>query len=439
MKIAVVGTGYVGLVSGTCFAELGLHVTCVDKDAGKIEALLRGEIPIYEPGLHDMVKKNVKAGRLSFTTELSEATKGAKAAFIAVGTPPDGTEGGADLKYVHAVARELADCIEDGTVIVTKSTVPVGTGEQVKKIVSKASPDLEFYIASNPEFLREGCAVEDFIKPDRVLVGVDDDRARSLMEALYRPLSDKNILVLFTDIQTAELTKYAANAFLATKIGFINEIADICEKADANIEHLARAMGVDHRIGTTYLKPGPGFGGSCFPKDTLALRKIAADLNAPTQIVDAVISSNDKRKYAMADKIVQACGGSVADKTIGVLGLAFKANTDDMRESAALYILPELIKQGAKIQAYDPEAFAQAKSMLPQAEITWCDSANDALSDVDVATIITEWDEFSNVEILDRIVDNMATPVLVDLRNLFHRDRVKARGIEYHSIGRSKV
>jgi UDPglucose 6-dehydrogenase len=439
MKIAVVGTGYVGLVSGTCFAELGLHVTCVDKDQGKIEALLNGKIPIYEPGLEELVKKNVRAGRLRFTTELAEATKDAEAAFIAVGTPPDGTEGGADLKYVHAVAEELAGCIEQGTVIVTKSTVPVGTGEQVKAIVSKANPDLEFYIASNPEFLREGCAVEDFIDPDRVLVGVDNDKARSVMEKLYRPMSDKNVLVLFSDIQTAELTKYAANAFLATKIGFINEIADICEKANANIEHLARAMGVDHRIGTTYLKPGPGFGGSCFPKDTLALRKIADDLNAPTQIVDAVIKSNDKRKYAMADKIIKAAGGSVAGKTIAVLGLAFKANTDDMRESASLYIVPELIKQGAKIQTYDPEAFSQAKGMLPQAEITWCNSTVEALDNADIATIVTEWDEFADVQLLDTIVEKLANPVLVDLRNLFHPDRVKARGIAYHSIGREPV
>ncbi len=438
MKIAVIGTGYVGLVSGTCFAELGLDVVCVDKDKQKIKDLDHNIVPIFEPGLDVLIKKNVEASRLSFTTDLKHAVSGAEVVFIAVGTPPDG-HGGADLTYVHNVARELAATIDDETVVVTKSTVPVGTGEQIQSIISKENPKLKFYVASNPEFLREGCAIEDFLKPDRVLVGTEASEARSVMEALYRPLSDRNVFVIHTDIKTAELTKYAANAYLATKIGFINEIADICEASGANIEDLSRAMGIDHRIGANYLKPGPGFGGSCFPKDTLALRKMSDDYNRHANIVDAVIRSNDQRKIAMASKIIQACGGDVKGKNLAILGLAFKANTDDMRESASVYIIPELIKNGAKINAYDPQAMQQAKALLPQKEIIWHDSAKDALKGGDAAVIITEWEEFADNGFLNDVTTLLKTPILVDLRNLYTHDRVQRRGIAYHSIGRKPV
>lgn len=436
MRIAIIGTGYVGLVSGACFAELGLDVTCVDKDKRKVEMLERGDIPIFEPGLDRIVEKNVAAGRLRFTTSLPEAVKGIHAVFIAVGTPPDEeNDGGADLRYVYGVADELADHIEEDTIIVTKSTVPVGTGDRVKAIIKRKRPDLKFHIASNPEFLREGCAVQDFLQPDRVLVGTESEEAREIMALLYKPLTAQGAALLQTDLRTAELTKYAANAFLATKIAFINEIADICEKVGANIEQLADGIGSDHRIGRNYLSPGPGFGGSCFPKDTLALRKIGRDFEAPTQVVDAVVKSNDNRKHAMAKKIIAANGGDVFCKNIALLGLAFKANTDDMRESPSLVIVPTLRKEGAHIRAFDPEAMEQAQKELGDEEITWCKDAYDALDGADCAVIATEWNEFRNLD-LDEVKKRLKTPLLIDLRNLYPRHYVQKFGLKYVSIGR---
>jgi len=435
MRIAVVGTGYVGLVSGACFSELGINVTCVDKDQRKIESLLSGKIPIFEPGLDKIVKKNHKKKRLRFTTDLSEAVKGVDAVFIAVGTPPDGDEGGADLSFVYGVAGELAKVIDNNTLIVTKSTVPVGTGDRIKAIIKRKNPKLKFSVASNPEFLREGCAVKDFMQPDRIIVGIENDKDKKKLEKLYKPLTRKKFPILFTDIRTAELTKYAANAFLATKIGFINEIADICEKVGANIENVAKGMGMDNRIGANYLFPGPGFGGSCFPKDTLALRKISKDVGAPTKIVESVIYSNEKRKLSMAEKVIEACGGSVKSKTIAILGLAFKANTDDMRHSSSLMILPVLRRAGAHLKVYDPEAMEQAKPLLSEEKTYWCKNSYDALSGADAAVIITEWDEFKKIS-LRKAKKLMKKPTIIDLRNLFSPEEMKKNGFKYSSIGR---
>ncbi len=439
MKIVVVGTGYVGLVSGTCFSEIGHNVICVDNNQKKIDDLEKGIIPIFEPGLDQLVEKNVKYGRLSFSTKLSEAVKGASAVFIAVGTPPKGDDGGADLTYVYAVAKELANVVEDGTCVITKSTVPVGTNAEVRKTIAKANPSLNFTVASNPEFLREGCAIEDFLSPDRVLVGSDSSDARSIMEEIYRPFTDKNILVLFTDIQTAELTKYAANAFLATKIAFMNEIADICEKVDASIEHLARGIGADHRIGKEYLKPGPGYGGSCFPKDTLALSKISDDVEAPTHIVKTVIESNNQRKKNLSKKIIAFYGGDVKGKVFGVLGLAFKAETDDMRDSPALDIIPALVEAGAIVRAYDPEAMGQAQLALQGVDVEYCNDTISAIKDADAAIILTEWNEFKALE-KDDFTNNLKAPTTVmDFRNLFIRQQMIDWKINYLSIGRATV
>jgi len=435
MCIAVIGTGYVGLVSGACFAELGIKVICVDKDINKINALLSGKIPIFEPSLAEIVKKNIRNGFLRFTTDIKEAVKNSKVVFIAVGTPPDGNEGGANLSYVYSVAEELSDIIAPKTVIVTKSTVPVGTGHKIKKIISNRNPKLDFDIASNPEFLREGCAVDDFLNPDRIIIGVETTSAKEVMNKLYKPLFEKDSPVIFTDIETAELTKYAANAFLATRIAFVNEMADICEKVGANIEDVTKGMGYDHRIGKYYLSPGPGFGGSCFPKDTLALRKIAIDCDSPSKIVESVIFSNERRKILMAEKVKEACGGSVERKKIAVLGLAFKANTDDMRHSPSLMIIPELMRHGANIKAFDPEAMNQAKAMIIGENIEWCKTSYDALSDADAMVIITEWDEFKKID-LKKAKKLMKKPIIIDLRNLFKPKEMQEKGFTYISVGR---
>jgi len=436
MRITIVGTGYVGLVSGACLAELGHEVTCVDKDLNKISALEKGIIPIYEPGLDTLVIKNHQAERLFFSTDLITTAPDADAVFIAVGTPPDGIEGGADLSYVYGVANELAPVLTDGALIVTKSTVPVGSGDRIRDIIEAQRPELEFSIASNPEFLREGCAVQDFLDPDRVIVGTNDDIGKNRMRAVYKPFIDRGVDVFFTDIRTAELAKYAANAFLATKIAFINEISDICESVKADIEQVALCIGTDHRIGRNYLMPGPGFGGSCFPKDTLALNKISKDAGSPSRIVRSVIDSNEQRKKRMAQKIIAACGGDVDGKIIAILGLAFKANTDDMRHSPALVIIPELIKAGASIRVYDPQAMEQAKLDLESTDaITWCKDPYDAMKNADISTILTEWDAFRTLE-PEKIKSAMNGHTIVDLRNLYGKNHMRNYGLTYISIGR---
>jgi len=431
MKIAVVGTGYVGLVSGACFAELGWHVTCIDKDRKKIAGLKKGNIPIFEPGLRTLVIGNMRAGRLEFSESLADA-KGRDAVFIAVGTPTADGSRKADLSYVFAAAKELCRHLDDQVTVVVKSTV--GTGERVKEIIHKTCPRLTFDMASNPEFLREGCAVQDFLKPDRVIVGVESERAARKMAALYQPLKKKGIPVLFTDVKTAEFTKYAANAFLATKIAFVNEMADICEKVGANIEDVATGMGLDHRIGADYMKPGPGYGGSCFPKDTRALDHVAEELGVPTRIVSTVIDTNEARKVAMVEKVAAACG-SLKGKRIAVLGLAFKANTDDMRDSPALAVVPELARRGAKPAVFDPEAMQQAKPQLKQKSILWCASAEEALKGAEAAVIITEWEVFRKLD-WKKARQAMKKPIVVDLRNILEPADMEKKGFYYLSIGR---
>ncbi|QJR34127.1 UDP-glucose dehydrogenase family protein [Gemmatimonas groenlandica] len=433
MKIAMIGTGYVGLVSGACFAEFGPDVTCVDVDAAKIERLLKGEIPIYEPGLDALVAKGIKSGRLSFTTDLAKAVSEADAVFIAVGTPSRRGDGHADLRYVEAAAIEIAKSLQGYTVVVTKSTVPVGTGRRVAELIRGANPAAEFDVASNPEFLREGSAIGDFMRPDRVVIGAETDRARAVMQALYRPLYLMETPVVMTTLETAELTKYAANAFLATKITFINEIADLCEKVGANVQDVARGMGLDGRIGKKFLHAGPGYGGSCFPKDTIALVRTAQEYGSPARLVETVVQVNDTRKGAMASRVIAACGGSVRGKTIGVLGVAFKPNTDDMRDAPSLAIVPALQDAGAIVRAYDPAAMHEAKALLPG--VHWCDDAYDAAVGADVLVIITEWNEFRALD-LDRVGSSMTQKVLVDLRNVYRAEDVRALGFRYTSIGR---
>ncbi len=433
MKIAMIGTGYVGLVSGACFAEFGPDVTCVDLDADKIERLLRGEIPIYEPGLNALVAKGVKSGRLSFTTDLAKAVSEADAVFIAVGTPSRRGDGHADLRYVEAAAIEIAKSLQGYTVVVTKSTVPVGTGRRVAELIQAANPTAEFDVASNPEFLREGSAIGDFMRPDRVVIGAETDRARAVMHALYRPLYLMETPVVMTTLETAELTKYAANAFLAVKITFINEIADLCEKVGANVQDVARGMGLDGRIGKKFLHAGPGYGGSCFPKDTVALVRTAQEYGAPARLVETVVQVNDTRKGAMASRVITACGGSVRGKTVGVLGVAFKPNTDDMREAPSLAIVPALQDAGATVRAYDPAAMHEATTLLPG--VHWCADAYDVAVGADVLVIITEWNEFRALD-LDRIGASMTRKVLVDLRNVYRGEDVRALGFAYTSIGR---
>jgi UDPglucose 6-dehydrogenase len=436
MNIAVVGTGYVGLVSGTCFAEFGIHVTCIDKDATKIERLKKGEIPIYEPGLEDLVEKQVKAGRLSFTTELKEAVANADAVFIAVGTPPRATDGHADLSYVFQAAEDVAKHLTGYTVIVTKSTVPVGTARKVAETIRASNPNAEFDVCSNPEFLREGAAINDFMRPDRVVIGTDSDQATDIMRALYRPLYLNETPMVVTSPETAEIIKYASNAFLATKITFINEIANLCERTNANVQDVARAMGLDGRIGAKFLHAGPGYGGSCFPKDTLALVQTGELYAAPQNIVNAVVHSNSQRQKDMAARIIAACDGDVAGKKIAILGVSFKPNTDDIRDAPSLVIIPELQKAGAHIAAFDPAAMEHAKKVFTN--VTWCDDTYAAVKDADATVILTEWNEFRALQ-LDRLEELMKTPRLIDLRNIYKLPEMQVRGFHYVSVGRPEV
>ncbi len=432
----MVGTGYVGLVSGVCFAEFGHNVVCVDKDQEKIDRLKDGEIPIFEPGLDDLLRRQIDAGRIKFTTDISEAVKDSEAVFIAVGTPSRRYCRDADLSYVHNAAKEIADNLCGYTVVVNKSTVPVGTGSEVERIIKETAPDADFDVASNPEFLREGAAIDDFMRPDRVVVGVSSDRASDVMREVYRPLYLNETPILFTKRETAEVIKYAANAFLATKITFINEIADLCEKVDADVQHVAKGIGLDGRIGSKFLNAGPGYGGSCFPKDTLALTRAGQKYGAPQRIVESVVSVNEDRKARMADKIIKACGGDVRGKKIGVLGVAFKPNTDDMRDAPSLTIIPILQQAGAQVQAYDPEAMRVAVEMI--GGVSWCDNAYDAASDVDVVAIITEWNEFRALD-LKRLSEVMSGKVVVDLRNIYDAQEMASYGFSYTSVGRSGV
>ena len=433
MRIAMIGTGYVGLVSGACFSEFGVHVTCVDKDAAKIEGLKRGEIPIYEPGLDALVANNVRAGRLAFATDLKQPVAEADAVFIAVGTPSRRGDGHADLTYVFAAAEEIAKSLGHYTVIVTKSTVPVGTGREVSRIVKKHRPDAAFDVVSNPEFLREGSAIGDFMRPDRVVIGADSDRAREVMQALYRPLYLIETPIVFTGLETAELIKYAANSFLAAKITFINEIADLCEKVGADVHDVARGIGLDGRIGRKFLHPGPGYGGSCFPKDTLALAQTARDYGAPVKLVETTIAVNDARKRAMAARVIEACGGSVEGATVAVLGLTFKPNTDDMRDAPSLDVVPALIEAGAAVRAYDPEGMREAKKHLNG--VAWCESAYDAMTEADCLVILTEWNQFRALDVR-RMRQLLRRKLIVDLRNVYNPRDMAAAGFAYHSIGR---
>jgi UDPglucose 6-dehydrogenase len=432
MRIAMIGTGYVGLVSGACLSEFGHSVVCVDKEAQKVAALRAGTIPIYEPRLDEVVATNIKAGRLTFETDISGAVRGADAVFIAVGTPSRRGDGHADLSYVYAAAEEIARALTGYAVIVTKSTVPVGTSREVEKIIRKLRPDLEFDMASNPEFLREGSAIDDFRRPDRVVVGCDTERAREIMREVYRPLYLHETPILFTSRESSELIKYAANAFLATKITFINEMADVCEKVGADVQDVSRGIGLDGRIGGKFLHAGPGFGGSCFPKDTLALRKTAQDLGAPTRIVEAVVAVNDARKLAMAEKIEKAFGG-VKGKTIAILGLTFKPNTDDMRDAPSLVIVPFLQKKGATIRAFDPEGAKEARKLL---NVELCRDAYQALEGADGVVILTEWNEFRALD-MARMKSLLKSPLMIDLRNIYRPNQMAAAGFTYVSVGRA--
>ncbi len=433
MRVAMIGSGYVGLVSGACFAEFGVEVVCVDKDADKIARLTAGEIPIFEPGLEALVAQNASAGRLSFTTDLPAAVSGADIVFIAVGTPSRRGDGHADLSFIHDAAEEIAGALSGYTVVVTKSTVPVGTGREVARIIRAKNNAAEFDIASNPEFLREGAAINDFMRPDRVVVGTDSERAREALGRLYRPLYLLETPIIYTSPETAELIKYATNAFLATKITFINQMADLCEAVGADVHGVARGMGLDGRIGAKFLHPGPGYGGSCFPKDTRALVTTAREKGTPVTIVETVVAANDSRKRAMVDKVVAALDGSVAGKTVGILGLTFKPNTDDMRESPALDIVPALIKAGARIKAYDPEGMEEAARLIEG--LVTCASAEEAIAGADGVVILTEWNRFRSLEPV-AIKAAMAHPVVVDLRNLFSPADMKAAGIRYVCVGR---
>jgi len=433
MRIGMVGTGYVGLVSGVCFAEFGHTVVCVDKDADKVERLKKGEVPIYEPGLDALLKRQIESGRIQFTTDIAEAVKGSEAVFIAVGTPSRRYCRDADLSYVHGAAREIAQNLEGYTVVVNKSTVPVGTAREVETIIREENPNAEFDVASNPEFLREGAAIDDFMHPDRVVVGTASDRAQEVMRGVYRPLFINETPILFTERETAEVIKYAGNAFLATKITFINEIADLCEQVGADVQQVAKGIGLDGRIGSKFLHAGPGYGGSCFPKDTLALTRAGQKYGAPQRIVETVVSVNEDRKSRMADKIIQAAGGDVRGKTIGVLGVAFKPNTDDMRDAPSLTIVPVLQQAGASIKAYDPAAMETAEPLIEN--VTWCDDSYAVAKDADILVILTEWNEFRALD-LKRIHNEMNGDVVVDLRNVYKPAEMKALDFKYTSIGR---
>jgi UDPglucose 6-dehydrogenase len=434
MKIAMIGTGYVGLVSGVCFSDFGHDVVCVDKDPRKIEKLTRGEVPIYEPGLEDLMAKNVAAGRLTFTLDLAQAIEGAEAIFIAVGTPTRRGDGHADLTYVMAAAEEIANIAKDYVVIVTKSTVPVGTNRKIKQVVSKANPALEFDVASNPEFLREGAAIDDFMKPDRVVVGVQTDRAAAVMNDIYRPLYLRDFPVVVTDLESAEMIKYAANAFLAAKITFINEIAALCEKVGADIKQVSKGMGMDNRIGNKFLHAGPGYGGSCFPKDTRALARMGQDYAIPMQITETVIKVNEEIKRRMIDKLLDLCDGSFNGKTIAVLGVTFKPNTDDMRDAPSLTIIPALVGGGARVRVVDPQGRHEGEALLPG--VSWLDDPYKAANNADLLVILTEWNEFRALD-LKRLSRKMASPKMADLRNIYSPQDAKRAGFDaYESVGR---
>ena len=433
MRIAMIGTGYVGLVSGACFADFGHEVACVDKDAKKIASLRAGKIPIFEPGLDELVARNVKERRLSFTTELEGAVREAEVVFVSVGTPARRGDGHADLSFIFEAVREVAKSMRDRAVIVTKSTVPVGTGDEIESIVREVRPDAGIAVVSNPEFLREGAAITDFKRPDRIVVGVEDARARQVMVEVYRPLYLNAPPLLFTGRRTAELIKYAANAFLATKITFINEIADLCEAVGADVQEVARGIGLDNRIGSKFLHAGPGFGGSCFPKDTVALIRTAQEADAPINIVETVISVNEARKQSLAKRVIDACGGSVEGKIVAVLGLAFKPNTDDMREAPSLVLIPALLAAGAVVRAHDPQSIDQAKPLL--SGVTFSAGSYDAVEGADALVIVTEWDAYRALD-LDRIKQSMKSPVVVDLRNIYRPDEMAAKGFRYWSVGR---
>jgi len=434
MRVAMIGTGYVGLVSGACFADFGHEVVCVDKDPSKIERLERGEIPIFEPGLDDLVAANVRSGRLSFALDGAAAIGSADAVFIAVGTPSRRGDGHADLSYVYAAAEEIAGLIEGFTVVVTKSTVPVGTGDEIERIIRERRPDADFAVVSNPEFLREGAAIEDFKRPDRVVVGTEDARAQTVMRELYRPLNLNETPILFTGRRTSELIKYAANAFLAMKITFINEMADLCEALGADVQQVARGIGLDKRIGGKFLHAGPGYGGSCFPKDTLALVRTATDAGAPVRLIETTVAINDARKKAMAGKVAAALGGDIKDKTVALLGLTFKPNTDDMRDAPSLDVAPALIGMGATVQAFDPEGMHEAAKLLDG--VVFKAGPYEAVEGADVVVILTEWDQFRALD-LDRVKLLMREPVMVDLRNVYRPYDMRARGFRYVSIGRA--
>ncbi|MEH3158238.1 MAG: UDP-glucose/GDP-mannose dehydrogenase family protein [Sphingomonas taxi] len=433
MRITMIGSGYVGLVSGACFADFGHEVICVDKDAGKIAALEAGRMPIYEPGLDALVATNVAAGRLTFTTDLAASVAGADAVFIAVGTPSRRGDGHADLSYVFAATEEIAAAVTGPTVVVTKSTVPVGTGDKVEAILREKRPEIDVQVVSNPEFLREGAAIGDFKRPDRIVIGTDDEGARKVMRGVYRPLYLNESPILFVSRRTSELIKYAANAFLATKITFINEIADLCEAVGADVQDVSRGIGLDNRIGRKFLHAGPGYGGSCFPKDTLALLKTAEDFESPVHIVEAVAKVNDSRKRAMGRKVLRALGSESNGKTVALLGLTFKPNTDDMRDAPAIAIAQALVDAGVAVRAYDPEGMEAARGMMP--DLTYCADAYEAAQQADAVVIVTEWDAFRALD-LDRLKTVMAAPVLVDLRNIYRRDEVEGAGFAYTAVGR---
>jgi UDPglucose 6-dehydrogenase len=436
MRVGMIGAGYVGLVSGACFADFGHTVVCVDNDEGKVAALKRGEMPIFEPGLAELVAKNVHERRLSFTTDLAGAVRASEAVFIAVGTPSRRGDGHADLSYVFKAAEEIAAVLDGYKVIVTKSTVPVGTGDEVERIISERRPHGKFAVASNPEFLREGAAINDFKHPDRIVIGSDDARARAVLADIYRPLFLNQAPIMYTGRRTAELIKYAANAYLATKITFINEIADLCEQTGANVQEVARGIGLDNRIGTKFLNAGPGYGGSCFPKDALALLKTAQDFGTLTRIVETVVSVNEQRKRAMARKVIAACGGSIRGHTIAVLGLTFKPNTDDMREAPSIALITALRDAGAKVRAYDPEGMKQARAVLESIE--YADNAYACIEGADALVIVTEWESFRALD-LDRVKALLKRPILVDLRNVYRLEDMERRGFTYVSVGRPAV
>ena len=434
MNITMIGTGYVGLVSGTCFADLGFSVTCVDKLQEKITSLKEGEIPIYEPGLEEIVNQNIKEGRLFFSTDLKESVSKSDVIFIAVGTPTRKEDGSADLQYIYSAAKEIAEALTDKyTVIVTKSTVPVGTGRKIFQLIKEINPRANFDIVSNPEFLREGSALNDFMQPDRIVIGCETERSKEVMENIYKRLSSQGIPVVYTNIETAELIKYASNTFLAMKVTFINEISDLCEKCGANIKKVSEGIGLDKRIGNKFLQAGPGYGGSCFPKDTKALVHISKEYGSPIRLAETIVDINEKRKKNMAERIICACGGNVSGKTICILGITFKPNTDDMRNSPSIDIIPILINKGAHIKVYDPKGKKEGEKIFP--DIEWCNSSIEAISSADALVILTEWNEFSSLT-PEVFKENMRGNIIIDLRNIFEPSKIERAGFKYYSIGR---